>query len=226
VARVPLLLERESPLPDWIEGSSRARGALGLPDLDDEHIYLDPERDFLVGGSMARRREAVVGDEGFRRVRPCAGVGTVAEDYEFSRGLARQGGAAYVPGAAARHLVPRSKARLEHARAPTQRRQVRRREASGRGHSAAQELRGPFEPGPDGAHVEPGLSVILPTRGDHPWHIEACLWLLAELRPALLAGVHPAQNRPVRSRHEMVAVDASSRGLRDRRGGGGVRHEV
>lgn len=110
----PLFPDWESPPPSWLATSSRAMGTLGLLDLGPIRRDLDPDREFLVGGNLACRRAAVSGSRGFREVWPCPGLGTVAEDYELSRRLAREGRVVYEPAASARHLITRRKTRWTH----------------------------------------------------------------------------------------------------------------
>ncbi len=110
----PILPVWESPPPAWLLSSSRALGTQGLLDLGPVRRDLDADAEFLVGGNLACRRSAVLAERGFRVIWPCAGLGTIADDYELSRRLAREGRAVYEPAAAVRHYIPRGKVRWGH----------------------------------------------------------------------------------------------------------------
>ena len=104
----------EEPPPAWLLSSSRALGTQGLLDLGPVRRDIDPQREFFVGGNLACRRAAVRGSRGFLPVWPCSGLGAIADDYELSRRLAREGRAVYEPAAATRHLIARGKTRWGH----------------------------------------------------------------------------------------------------------------
>ncbi len=107
----PLRPEWESPPPAWLTASACAMGTLGLLDLGRERRDLDARREFLVGGNLACRRSAVLGAGGFQDIWPYPGLktGTLADDYELSRRLARAGRVVYEPRAAVRHVIPARK---------------------------------------------------------------------------------------------------------------------
>lgn len=97
--------------PGALARSPRVLAAMGMLDLGLSRHDVDPDAEFLVGGNLACRRSAVLGESGFRAVWPDGGLGAIADDYELSRRLARQGRAVYVPEASARHLVAPAKSR-------------------------------------------------------------------------------------------------------------------
>ena len=110
----PIIADWECPPPAWLLRSSRALGAMGVLDLGPRARDIDAAAEFLVGGNMACRRSAILGGRGFQAVWPCRGLGAIADDYELSRRLAREGRVVYAPAAAVRHRIPRRKCAWAH----------------------------------------------------------------------------------------------------------------
>lgn len=94
--------------------SGRGRSLLGIVDFGPVRKPLDPAREYLLGANCAYRKALVTGEDGFRGIFPCPGLGVCGDDWELSQRIARRHVVLYEPAAYVDHRIAPSKARWTH----------------------------------------------------------------------------------------------------------------